>query len=122
MWRLKCVMVPFGKIKDVLVDTMVGDYNSQLTSCRLTLSTDDGEVPLSSTYQPDFERFNEMRNTLLGAVLGKESVPPLADPVRALVDAGRREEAVSLLRRRDGLSLEEAMNRISLLTSDTALS
>lgn len=112
MWKVSRTVVPFGKIKNVLVDQML-DHDG-VTTCRLSLAMTDGEIALSSSYEPDFERFETMRRRVAEAIF-REDPPAAADPVCALVSAGRTIDAIALLRRQERLSLEEAMQRIQAL-------
>ena len=111
MWRVTRKVIPFASIKDVLIDTMVSDAPGA-TFYRLSLSTSEGDVPFSVSYEADADRFEQMRSVLVNAIFGQASAPPLQDPVRALVAAGRSIDAISLLRQREGIGLTEAKARI----------
>ena len=111
MWRITRKVIPFASIEDVLIDTMVSDAPGA-TSYRLSLSTSEGPVPFSATYEAGADRFQQMRAVLVNAIFGQASAPAAQDPVRALVAAGRTIDAISLLRQREGISLTEAKARI----------
>jgi hypothetical protein len=115
MWKLSRTVVPFDQIKNVLVQQMIDHDSSNVATCRLSLATADSEIPLSSSYEPDLERFETMRSRIAETVFGQGRAPAAVDPVRALVSAGRTIEAVALLRRQERLSLEEAMQRVRTL-------
>lgn len=114
MWRLHRTIIPFEAIKNVVVEAMPGNDRPTVTPCRLSLLTRQGEVPLSTSYAPDLDRFQGMRDEVATTVFGLSS-PVSSDPVRGLVEAGRSIDAIAFLRRRDGLGLNEAKERVEML-------
>jgi hypothetical protein len=113
--RLARTRLAFEDIVDVRVETEPMPDDARVPSCRLSLATASAMVPLTASYQPDQERFNIMRDTVLDAVLGDRPRPAAVDPVRALVKQGRIIDAVAILRKRDGLDLTTAKARVDEL-------
>lgn len=111
MWRITRKVVQFASIEDVLIDTMVSDAPGGI-AYRLSLSTSEGAVPFSATYEPGQDRYREMRMVIVNAVFGQATAPAPLDLVRELVKAGRSIDAISLLRQREGIGLTEAKARI----------
>jgi hypothetical protein len=95
---------------DIGIDVSPGDSDG--ISCRLSLITATGVVPLTLSYKPDLSRHNAMRDTLLDALCGDNPRPAAVDPVLGLVAEGRIIDAIKVLRLRDGLSLTMARARI----------
>ena len=118
MWRLARSVIPFEAIKGIEVQTMIPGDSPTMTSCRLSLSTNNGEVPLSATYEPDLHRFEAMRRAIVDVVFTDRPAPCPSDPVRALVESGRIVEAIALLRQREPIGLREAKDRIQMIQSE----
>ena len=108
--------VRFSDISDVLIEVIPGETASALVSCRLSLSTRDGEMPFSASYEPSLERFEGMRKSIVDLVFAGRAAPPDFDPVRSLAVAGRLVDAVRLLRQRSNLSLAEAREEVMKLS------
>lgn len=109
--RVKRMSIRFSDIEDVQVDIEPMD-TSQVESCRLSLKTATGIIPLTDVYQPDLKRYDAMRDAVMDALSRPASANPQPDPVRRLVQEGRTLDAVALLRRRDGLDLVTAQERV----------
>jgi hypothetical protein len=117
--RLTRASLPFDSISDVRVEIAPSVGTSNATTCRLSLVTTSGVMPLTTSYEPTFERYERMRETILGA-LGRTEMQGLpTDPVEALVHAGRIVDAVSLLRKRENLDLVTARDRVAALQQRT---
>ncbi len=86
-----------------------------MISCRLSLVTPSAVLPRTVSYQPDQERYNAMRDTILEAVFKDAPRPVAVDPARMLVQEGRIIDAVAFLRTRDGLDLAAAKARVDAL-------
>jgi hypothetical protein len=84
-------------------------------SCRLGLVTASAVLPLTASYEPDQDRYNAMRDTVLEVVFGDGPRPAPLDPVRMLVQQGRIMDAVAILRMREGLDLMTASARVDEL-------
>ena len=108
--------VRFSDISDVLIEVIPGDTSSALVSCRLSMSTRDGEIPFSASYEPSLERFEVMRKSIVNLVFAGRAAPPDFDPVKSLAVAGRLIDAVTLLRQRSNLSLAEARDEVMKLS------
>ena len=72
-------------------------------------------LPLTASYEPDQERYDAMRDTVLEVVFGDGLRPAALDPVRMLVQQGRIMDAVAILRMREGLDLTTASARVDEL-------
>jgi hypothetical protein len=101
----------FHDIMDIRVD-VCPDVGSDRISCRLSLVTASGVIPLTLSYEPDLSRHNAMRDTLLDVQFGDNPRPVAVDPILNLVEEGRIIDAIKVLRLRDGLSLAGAQARI----------
>ena len=109
--------VRFSDISDVLIDVISSDASSSLVSCRLSISTRDGKMPFSASYESGLERFEAMRKAIVDLVFAGRPGPPDFDPVRALAMAGRLIDAISILRLRSNLSLAEARDEVMKMTA-----
>jgi hypothetical protein len=105
----------FGDIRDVRVEVFPGCGDSGAISCRLSLVTPSGDVPLTLGYEPDLSRYIAMRDTLLDALFEDKPRPAPADLVHDLLKAGRIIDAVQVLRLRNGSSLIAARARVDEL-------
>ena len=119
MWRIKRLSLPFSDIRDIKVEVepMAGD--SQTISCRFSLVTQADVIPLTAAYEPNLERYNKMREVILGMLFSPSRRPAAADPVLDLVTRGQIVAAVALLRKRDGLDLTAAKMRVDEMRRDT---
>jgi hypothetical protein len=113
--RLTPLRLAFEDIIDVGVETAPFPEGERVPSCRLSLATASAIVPLRASYQPDHERFNVMRDTVLEVVLGNRRRPVAVDPVRVLVKEGRIIDAMAILRKRYGSDLTTTSARINEL-------
>jgi hypothetical protein len=82
---------------------------------RLSLTTASGAVPLSDTYEPNFERHNEFRRAILEMLNRQDLLAAQIDPVRSLVEQGRIVDAVAMLRQRENLDLVTARQRVAYM-------
>jgi len=89
---------------------MAGD--SHVISCRFRSVTASTEIPLTISYEPDLDRYNAMRETILDTLFSRSHRPAEIDPVQDLVNRGLIVAAVALLRKRDGLDLTTARDRV----------
>jgi hypothetical protein len=112
--RLTRASFHFEEILDLRVETSPGGDPDSLT-CRLSLVTTSGIVPLTISYEPDLPRYDAMRDQVALALAGQLPLPAARDPVRALVDQGRVIDAVAMLRKLEGLDLTAARERIEKL-------
>jgi hypothetical protein len=113
MMRLKRMRFAFADIVDARVEIAPVEEPAVL-SCRLSLVTLSGVVPLSAGYEPDEQRYDAMRD----AVIAAGPRPAAADPVRMLVAEGRITDAVAVLRRREKLNLVTALIRVNALRDE----
>ena len=112
MLKVTRLVLPFGEIQDIRVEVEPQAGSSHVIMCRFSLVTASGAIPLTIAYEPDLERYNKMRETILDTVFAGARRPAAVDPVQDLVKQGRIVSAVALLRQRDGLDLVTARTRI----------
>jgi len=110
--RRKRVHLGFSDIVDVRVERERMETDRRAALCRLSLVTDAAVLPLTAGYSPGPERFDAMRNAILGALLPHAASPADVDPVDALVQQGRTIDAVAVLREREGLDMSAAVARV----------
>jgi hypothetical protein len=110
--RLTRTRFAFGNIVDVKVEFAPFPENSSAVSCRLSPVTASAIVPLAASYEPDQERYNAMRDTVLEAVFQDRQRPGAIDPIHMLVKQSSIIDAVAMLRIRDRLDLTTASVRV----------
>ena len=116
LWRVKHQEIPFGDISGVDIDTRNIDTNYSVISCRMSLRTNTGALPLTASYEPSLDEYRAMRQSILATVCVERPHPSEYDEVRSLADVGRTVDAVSVLRSRDpSLSLGDAVARAKSL-------
>jgi hypothetical protein len=111
MVRVTRLTLPFREIRDIQVE-VEPQADSHTALCRFSLVTASAAIPLTIAYEPDPERYNKMRETVLDVVFAGARRLDAVDPIRDLVKRGRIVAAVGLLRQRDGLDLVTARARI----------
>ena len=102
----------FREITDVRVDVCPGEDNADLRSISCLSLVTASAVPLTTSYEPTVERYAAMRDDVLDTLFAKGDRPLPVDPVRALAKMGRLNDAVRILRLRDGLGLAASRTRI----------
>ena len=107
------ISIPFADIQNVDLQPEPLNSDARLPSYRLTLTTASGAVPLSDTYEPNFDRHNAIRRAILEMLGRQDLLAALPDPVRSLVQQGRTVDAVALLRQRESLDLATARQRVA---------
>ena len=120
MLRVTRHSLAFSDIRDIKVEVepMAGD--SHTISCRFSLVTGSDVIPLTVAYEPDLERYNRMRETILDTLFPVARRPAATDPVQDLVRRGQIVAAVALLRKRDGLDLITAKAQVDAMRQDVA--
>ncbi len=113
--RVARTRLAFEEIVDVRVEIEPMPDNAAAVSCRLSLVTASGAVPLTAGYEPDQARYDTMREAVLEVVFRDRRKPAALDPVRMLVKEGRFIDAVAMLRMREGLDLTTASARVDEL-------
>lgn len=126
MFRMASGELPFSAVQDIRLDESMGSGSgSNVTIYRLTIVTASGDVPMADVYSSGRDHFTRLRATLLALVRG-EKLPPqtgtvtdaaraaeLNDSVRALLQQGRKVDAILLVQRTDHLDLTEATFRVN---------
>ncbi len=111
-WSQQAGVMPFARVKDVLVQSPVGDDG--VPSRRLCLRVLEGsDLPLTHRYATDAR--DELLH-LAGRIrtfLRPSAESDASAAVAALVRAGHKMQAVHLLRQTRGLSLNEAIRLIT---------
>ena len=115
MWRVTRASLAFSDIRDIKVEVEPMGGNSQVISCRFSLVTASATIPLTVAYEPDLERYNRMRETILDSLFPAARRPAATDPVQDLVQRGQIVAAVALLRKRDRLDLVAAKDRVDAM-------
>jgi hypothetical protein len=105
----------FPEIKEIKVEIAPSNGRSNATMCRLALVTAGGTIPLTRSYEPTLERYNAMRDAIVLTLGADLPLSAEIDPVQELVKQGRTIDAITLLEKRDKLSLTEAHNRVARL-------
>jgi hypothetical protein len=108
--------LPFDQVDAVMAERARADEG--IPSRRIVVRTKEGRaIPLMMSYRTDSDdailHAAERIRTLLGTSADHSALASL----RALVDAGRVIEAVTVLREAEGLSLTEAKRRVDALRS-----
>ena len=105
----------FGEVQSVQVERPLGDDGTP--SPRIILKTTGGAViPLTVGYQPDPDGGVVQTADRIRALLGLNSDATPAEEVSALIAAGKKIEAIRVVREREGLSLTAAKQRVNELT------
>lgn len=125
--------LPLSRLSAINIETTLGG-RSGANTYRLALATPEGSFPFSDEYSGGRMRCERVRDAILefltsGAggelalseAAGSAAAAPGAEEtdssVRALVAAGRRIEAIELLRRNQGMSLGEAVRRVNQIAA-----
>jgi hypothetical protein len=116
--RLTRRQLAFAEILDARVEIAPLPESLSALSCRLSLVTASAVVPLTRGYEPSYERHNAMRDAVLDAVFEDASRPAAIDPVHMLAKDGRINDAVAVLRMREGLDLTTASARVNALRNE----
>jgi hypothetical protein len=115
VFRVTRMQLAFDDICDARVEFEPMPDDPASPSCRLSLVTKSAVVPLTASFEPNLERFDAMRQTVLDTIFAGRPRPAATDPIRLLVKAGRIIDAVSMLRTREGLDLKTARERVKAL-------
>ena len=106
----------FSQITGVLVHSPIGDHG--VPSRRICLCvTGRRDLPLTASFRPDFDgailALGDRLRALIGCTKPQAANASVAsDNVAALARAGRRIDAVKLLRQTKGVGLKEAMREV----------
>ncbi len=108
--------LPFTRVKSVIIQTALGS-DAVSPSCRVTLVTDQGELPLTIAYsggmQVEYEAIAARIRTVLR--LNSSSSDMVMDSIHAALIQGRKIEAIRLVRLHKGFSLTEATRFVEQL-------
>ena len=105
--------IPFADITSVTLET--SSSSETVPSCRITVHTTTDAVPLSRFYSSS-AAIQEPTAELIRSVIGLETKDLTEDSVRAMVAAGRKIDAIRLLRIRNRLGLKEAKVEVERLS------
>ncbi len=109
--------VLFGNIRKVMIET---SHQRFTTTYRLAITTNDGSIPMTRYYKAGERYKKELESIaeLIGGALGKDHKRFIEDSILELVAAGRRIDAVRLVREHYKLGLTEARRFIDELGSN----
>jgi hypothetical protein len=113
-WRRRGVFgarggtVPFDRIRRCVVQSMRSDNT---TTYRITLQTDDGDVPLTQAYTTG-ERRPQTVCEVINRTLNLQPQAAIEDEILDLARRGRKIEAIRLARERYGYDLAKAKDFI----------
>jgi len=107
-------VLPFAQIRKALIQT--GRSSEQSGTCRVTLLTDAGELPLSRFYHGGEKGKCEEIARAIRTVLEQRRDSLIEDSIVELVVAGNKIEAVKLAREHYGMSLTEARSFVEKLS------
>jgi len=117
-WRRLEGTLPFDEVKDVMLESPIGDGG--IPSRRITLRLKDGRVlPLRSNYATDHDDGLVKIAEQIRSALGRPSKPAPGDEIAALLAQGKVIEAIKELRRTRGLSLVDAKREVDALALDS---
>jgi hypothetical protein len=123
MFRTSAGSLPFDVIRGIGIEAFSSEGNS--FTYRLTILTSDKSVPLSSAYSPGEERYTNLRTTIatfLNLETGSQESAIDVDPsVLELVRAGRKIDAIALLRSMKEMSLLDAKRIVDEVESGSKM-
>jgi hypothetical protein len=110
--------IPFGDISDIGLDAMPGQKGE--TTYRLTVITVAGRVPMSDMYGGGQKYYETVRDSIVEFLAGSGSPVRAAAAgkwddeslLRAMIQQGRRLDAIALVRSKENLSLLQAKERV----------
>jgi len=109
--------VPFQDITSITIETQ--STSETIPSARIVVHTPSVVVPLTRHYSGSVASHEPLAALLRGAVeLANDRL--IEDSLKALVQAGRKIDAVRLLRLKEGIGLTEAKERVDRLAKPTA--
>lgn len=112
--RARSGSIPFESITSVIVERPIGDDGTP--SRRITLKTESGEViPITVGYRPDADGIVLQIADRIRVLLGHDADATHMLNVKALIAAGRRIDAIRILREEEGLSVVDAKRRVEEL-------
>ena len=114
--------MPFSRLHSLILQTAMGSTKNA-PSVRVTLVTDEREVPLSRAYASGMKREYEELAITIRRVLQMNAEPPdlLLDSVRAALAQGRKLDAIKLVRLTKGVGLEEAKRFVEQLPASPSV-
>lgn len=109
VFSTKAGRLPFSQVTSVVLQTSLGS-DATCPSSRLTLMTDQGELPLSRTYAGGTgEEYEAIAGKIRSVLqLSPTTADIVLDSVRAAVEQGRTIDAIRLLRLHKRMTLAEA--------------
>jgi hypothetical protein len=111
IWSQRSGGILFSSIRDIGVQGMVGDCNRPL-SRRVVIFTDSEQIPIRIAYMPDNNSECLKIAEQLKQFIGKPTTDMVTDNVRELALSGQKMDAIRLVRKERGISLEEAIRLV----------
>ena len=106
--------VAFGDIGGVVMQSCIGN-DRYYPKHRIVLLTREGELPVTVAYE--YDAMNEVMAQGIRSFLGMAADGLVDDSVAALVAAGRKIDAIRLLREKRDLTLAEAQQAVEQINS-----
>lgn len=116
--------VAFDEIREIGIESSSGGSEGR-SGYRLTILTSSGSIPLSYSYGSESDKYATMRETILSflkpdsrkaastpEMAAQEGIAGLEPSIPELVRAGRKIDAIALLRSMKKMSLSEAKQRV----------
>jgi hypothetical protein len=130
MFRMASGELPFSAVQDIRLDESTGGGSaSNVTIYRPTIVTASGDVPMADVYSSGCDHITGLRKKLLAFVRGEPvavsgpgavadntdatDAAELNESIRALLQQGRKVDAILLVQRTDRLDLTEATFRVN---------
>jgi hypothetical protein len=130
MFRIASGELPFSAVQDIRLDESTGGGSaSNVTIYRPTIVTASGDVPMADVYSSGYDHVTGLRKELLAFVRGETvavsgpgavadntdatDAAELNESIRALLQQGRKVDAILLVQRTDRLDLTEATFRVN---------
>ncbi|WP_109487260.1 hypothetical protein [Occallatibacter savannae] len=113
-FRLASGTLPFSEMRGITVEEMAGSSN--VPHCRLTILTTGDPVPMSDGYGGRSAYYEKLRKQILEFLHMDKTESPGPDDeasIRALLQQGRKIDAVAFVRSNYQLDLTEAVDRVN---------
>lgn len=109
-------MVPFSELRGIGMDTMTDNHG--VLMYRLTILTTGQPVPMSDAYGGGQAYYESLRKQILEFLNMDQNAQAAPEPgdeasIRALLEQGRKIDAVETMRNRYQLGLAEAVDRVN---------
>ena len=113
-FKLASGTLPFSEMRGITIETMNDTHN--VPSCRLTILTTGDPIPMSDGYAGGQVYYEKLRKQILEFLnMDKTASPGPGDEesIRALLQQGRKVDAIAFMRTNYQLDLTEAVDRVN---------